>query len=459
MQNGGFDSWDQQSGSSGGQKYDFDFGGQSSGKPPVRTGGGGWHWLLTLVALVTVSLLSLGMAFLTKDVEERPVWMMGLIFMVPTAALMLAAMMVESATSAMTPGTSRGPQMKVAIAATIATFLVGVICDLIYLQGFKNELIPARTQVEAYEITDRLILIADPTKSMEGTAFAQATATVGRLLDAGDESWQVGMVRASTSAVEKTAIGALDAAQKKKLNQMGQKTPDQGRMYYADVLQTALEMAEGAGREPGTYTRIVILTDGNHPWSEDGRKDLTERCRKNDVIISCVLLGSGMDDTLEAYIRQTGGGIVTANQAVSLVSGMRKTMYREQVKAAEIPKEEKLSQDLIRNNDSAARVITLVMLLMEGISLGICLSLMLSLRGQFRAQYFISPLMGALAFVLLKIIWKFTDDPSGWWLKEGLSFSLLGLVLMMRNYGTRNVSSSRYVTSSSGSQDSGDFSF
>ena len=186
---------------------------------------------------------------------------------------------------------------------------------------------------------------------------------------------------------------------------------------------------------------------------------MEERCRKNDVIISCIMLGNTLDETLEAYIRQTGGSTVKAGQAVSLLSGMRKTMYREEVKAAEIPKEEKLSQDLIRNSDTAAKVITFVMLLFEGLSLGVCLSLMLSLRGQFRAQYLISPLMGALAFVLLKIVWQFLGDPSGWWLKEGLSFSLLGLVLMMRNYGGVSGRPSARGGSSSGGQNIGGFDF
>ena len=88
---------------------------------------------------------------------------MGLIFMVPTAALMLAAMMVEGATSAMTPGTSRKPQIIVAIAATIATFLVGCICDLIYLTGFRKPPVPAQSVYTTVSVSDRLILVKDRT--------------------------------------------------------------------------------------------------------------------------------------------------------------------------------------------------------------------------------------------------------------------------------------------------------
>ena len=43
--------------------------------------------------------------------------------------------------------------------------------------------------------------------------------------------------------------------------------------------------------------------------------------------------------------------------------------------------------------------------------------------------------MGVTAFVLLKLIWNYDADWDGWWVKEGLSFSLLGVVVMMRNHG------------------------
>ena len=87
------------------------------------------------------------------------------------------------------------------------------------------------------------------------------------------------------------------------------------------------------------------------------------------------------------------------------------------------------------------------MLLLEGLSLGVCISLMLSLKGQFRIQYIISPLMGLLAFVLLKFIWDNNDIMTTWWLKEGIAFSLLGIVLMNRNRsrGAARLSASRPV--------------
>ena len=51
----------------------------SSGKKD-RPGSCGWHWQLTLLSLLLVSGLSFLMAYLTRDVAERPIWLMGLIF-------------------------------------------------------------------------------------------------------------------------------------------------------------------------------------------------------------------------------------------------------------------------------------------------------------------------------------------------------------------------------------------
>ena len=57
--------------------------------------------------MVLVGGLSFLMAYLTKDVQERSVWLMDLIFMVPAGAMFLAAMTMEFALGAMTPRVSR----------------------------------------------------------------------------------------------------------------------------------------------------------------------------------------------------------------------------------------------------------------------------------------------------------------------------------------------------------------
>ncbi len=438
---GSFDEWDQSSWPDSGQSSG-DFGGGEWGNPapystPVSKGGGGWHWLLTLVAVVTVGLLSMGMAWVTRDVDERPVWMMGLIFMVPAGALMFAAMMVESATSAMTPGSSRKPQVIIAVCATLATLVVACICDLLYLLKFKAPPpVPPRSSVTAVNVSDRLILIADPTVSMtEGGKDSQLDRAVSGILDAAGKSWEIALIRGT----EEVLPAAADEAQKQAVRAMAGKQAEAGRMYYGELLERALAMTEAAGG--GKRTRIVFLTDGVHPWIRDGELDLAARCVRDETTVSCILFGTEMPPEMREHISATRGYTAAPDEWPVVLREFDRTEYREEVAPAIIPKEIKLQQDLLRNRDSSAVIISFIMLILEGLALGICLSLMLSVRGQFRAQYIISPVMGALAAILLKLVWP-TGDMSSWWIYEGISFTLLGVVIMARNnrpgYGRRS---------------------
>jgi len=431
---GNYDDWDQSSwGEDTSSSNQFDDGNDSWGGERHSTtspspGSGGWHWLLTLVALVTVGVFSMGMAWLTRDVDERPVWMMGLIFMVPTAALMIAAMMVESATSAMTPGTSRGPQLRLALIATLATFVVAVICDLVYLQGFKKELAPAASSVTAVQVNERLILVHDDTFSMkESGAHEQEMNTVQEILSRVPEGSQVGLISPAGNLEMKKATEQHKSAIAEQIS----RSPERGRLYFADLLEAALEMIERSG--DGLTVRMVFLTDGSHPWTPGEEKDFLERCLHDQAVLYCISFGNGMNPVLTEYTEKTGGAVLTPAEAERTVQGMAHAGFEELVAPAEVEKEVRLQQDLIRNRDPAALIITCVMLTLEGLSLGICLSLMLSVTGQFRFQYILSPLMAVLAFFLLKMVWSQENMATTWWIKEGVSFSLLGIVFMARN--------------------------
>ena len=412
----------------------------SSGSSQKRTGTGGWHWVLSIVAIVIVSLFSFAMAYLTRRVEERPVWMMGLIFMVPTAALMLAAMMVEGVTSAMTPGTSRKPQIIVAIAATIVTFLVGCICDLIYLEGFRRPPALASSEYKKIHISDRMILAKDRTLSMdENGAGTQAADAISMILDQAGEEWEIGF----TDNVQKIAPEPATPERKKQLLDAARTKPDTGRLYYQDILKDALGMAAGGERR----TKIILFTDGLHPWSENGDGDLTEEMLSSNASVYCVVPDTlSIDPVLEGLTERTGGKMLKPSEVLISADRFEHPGYEENIKPAEHQDELNLQLDLVRNRDRAALIITFVMLMLEGLSLGICLSLMLSSTGQFRAQYIISPIMGILAFVLLKLVWK-TDDLTNWWIAEGICFSLLGVVFMKKNLFSRRTASSHFAVS------------
>lgn len=406
---------------------DFEFDDNDKSKDlGLIPGRGGWHWLQTLVAILIVCLLSMACAYLTRNVEERPVWMMGLIFMVPTAALMVATILVEKHTSAMTPSSSRKPQYILAVVATILTFIVACICDLIYLYGFKKPLAPALSVNVPYETSDRLLIIEDHTYSMtQSDAGTQAAGISASLLNQCASDWDVGLIAGDVSI----DLAPLTAEHKNRLLSEINKTPDRGRLYYQDSIISALEMAEKAGSD--RQTRIILFTDGLHTWSLNGDIDLTQRCMNANVTVSCVQLGKSIEPVLSSLIQATDGKILTGTDAPSILDQMQTTRYSSQVSPAAV--EEKLKLDLLRNREPAAILICCIMLLLEGLSLGICISLMLSLKGQFRIQYILSPLMGLLAFALLKFIWDNNDIMTTWWIKEGTAFSLLGIVLMNRN--------------------------
>ena len=413
---------------------DFDSRGSDSGfdlnQPSISygilPGKGGWHWLQTIVALGIVGLLSMLCAFLTRNVEERPVWMMGLIFMVPTAALMGATILVEKATSAMTPSSSRKPQIILAVTATVLTFVVACLCDLIYLYGFKSPLPPADLKLTPYEASDRLLIIADRTASMQqDDAAAQSSDAVRMLLDHSSQDWNVGII----SGNDVVEPASLSESQRRLLLNTIDQTPDLGRMYYEESLSKALDLVEKQGI--GQPTRILLLTDGRHTWSRNNEEGLINRCLRDNATVSILQLGTQTDPVLAKLIDATGGLSLTKANALQILENMQTTQYLSEVTPA--PVEEKLKLDLLRNREPAAILISCIMLLLEGLSLGICISLMLSVRGQFRFQYIISPLMGVLAFALLKFIWNNDDIATTWWIKEGVAFTLLGIVLMNRN--------------------------
>ena len=407
----------------------------------VRVGSGGWHWLLSLVSIVIVTLFSMGMAWLTRWVDERPVWMMGLIFMVPTGALMLATMLVEGATSAMTPGTSRKPQIRLAIIVTIATFLVAVICDLIYLQGFKKPLAPAQSTVQPTQVSERILLIWDQTASMnENGVHEEAIRTAEKMLDQLPGVVQVALV----SDGETILFAAYGEDQKQCMADVMKQTPAKGRMYYEEALAKAIEMINNSSSQE--KTRSVFFSDGRHAWSKDGQFGQGNLLLNDPVALYWVQFADVPEEYRKMAEALNECYVVSPQDTESILKGLVSVQYDEKVAPAEVPKEIRLQQDLIRNRDLSAIVITCVMMVLEGLSLGICLSLMFSVSGQFRAQYLISPLMGVLSFVLLKFVMDISDM-STWWIKEGLAFSLLGVVFMTKNRfgGKRRTSGSSLV--------------
>ena len=110
-------------------------GGNGSSQRAGGSGGGRWHIPLTLLALLAVGAFSFLMSYLTRDVMNRLIWMMGLLFMVPAGTMFFSALVMEFQMGAMTPRLNRSMQIRIAVVATLLTFIVGSACDAIYLLG------------------------------------------------------------------------------------------------------------------------------------------------------------------------------------------------------------------------------------------------------------------------------------------------------------------------------------
>ena len=91
---------------------------------------GSWDVGMTVVALIAVAAVSFLVAYLTKDVLSRPIWLLFLSFAAPVAALMLAVFLKEKFAPSMTPSSSRKAQLILAVCTVVAAGLVGCFCQV-----------------------------------------------------------------------------------------------------------------------------------------------------------------------------------------------------------------------------------------------------------------------------------------------------------------------------------------
>ena len=385
----------------------------SSGKKD-RPGTCGWHWQLTLLSLLLVSGLSFLMAYLTRDIVERPIWLMGLIFMIPVGAMFFSAMALEFAQGAMTPSVSRKTQMKVAALATAATFLVASACDAVYLYGGY-----------VADSADNLIFLVYENDTSGNSSTDRAMMQVfDELYKKAGERVDVGLFMFDFSNQDtyekKDAVVPLapfsseqrDAVYRTLIE--GEKNNMTG--YGHDM---AYEMVEAS--KTTKATRIIIVTDsgilyGNGKYTLAEWKRDVDRLKKDNI--SLFFMGRGdPDEGMYYVVENTGGKVVTGYDAGNVLENLQKLARAD--------------GDMVRSDTHSSVVLTGIMMALEGLTAGLGLMLLLSVKGQKRFQAVLSPLMAVLAFLLLKIL-PHGDIPQ--WIVEGVAFSLLGLVFMARNY-------------------------
>ena len=431
----------------------------NGGRPSPSAGGpaGSWHWLMTLVCLVTVAALSFLMAWLTKDILNRPSWIIGAIFTVPTLGMFLAALLLERKMSVMTPVSSRKMQYFVALIAILATFAVGCVFDIIYQGGTMGQVIENWAESHPPEkVYSDIVLMVDTSTSLADNGMDERNRqAITEWLNGMDDKARVGMIVFSSGVRREIPIDTLANNRQKLIASMDVET--NGWTNFDVSLYHAYRMIDDAesGRAPGRTTQIIAITDAEAELPAEVMDALTSMSREKNVAFSIVHLGHDVpnNNPLMQLASATGG--TGTSVGVNELS-----QYFESVQNAEEPdwddyynqlrKGGLVDFDLIRTSDPAANLLCGLMLGLEGLAIGICLMMMLSVTGQKRFQPVISLLMAAAAFMLLKVVGPGigplgSDAPKlnmQQWLLEGISFSLLGIVFMRKNnLGNRPASS------------------
>ena len=406
---------------------------------------GGWHWVMTLVCFVTVAALSFLMAWWTKDTVNRPFWMIGAIFTVPTLGMFAAALLVEQKTSAMTPDTSRKQQYLVALIAVLVTFGVGCLCDIIYQKETMDRVIKNWAAMHPPEkVYSDIVLMVDKSSSLADDEKDSANQkAINEWLDGMDDKARVGVIVFNNWVVSEVPIDTL-SVNRQQIKRAIRNRPE-GTTDFDVSLYHALRMIDAAesGRASGRTTQIIAVTDAAADLPPEVLESYTRLIGDRNAAFSIVHLGQTVpdDNPLMALASATGGTGTSLG-----VSGLAR--YFEGIRNAEEPdwgiyyaelrSRGEVDFDLIRVSDPEANLLCGIMLGLEGLTIGLCLMLMLSVRGQKRLQPVISVLMAAVAFCLLKVLGPGIgpvgeSDPKLdilQWLLEGISFSLLGIMFM-----------------------------
>ena len=383
---------------------------------PVRAAASGkWNAAQTIVAFFSVTLAATAVAWLTRNVESRPIWMLACCFAVPVLTLMASVMLVEKVSNAMTPQTSRGAQMGFAAATVVVAGLVGLFCQV--------------TNVEAQQVVSvegtgwrDAIIVMDKSGSMFGTSDTEATEAVRQLLAQMDDSASVGFVAYDEQVLGSVPMGKLTGEHKQAIMTMAQIEPD-GGTFFSVALTAAMNMIQQAA-DADNGVSIIFVTDGIDSYGFTADQFLTDM-QKEKVTLNYIRVGDADENTeMARLVTATDGKNIQTTDIATLKDDMVETIQKT------ITRVERF--DALRDIEKSdkAKIVMGLLLALLGILIGVMLTIMFSRQGQKRAQLLISPLMAVLAFVILTYGKQLI--PEGW-LREAIAFSCFGVVVMKKN--------------------------
>ena len=434
--------------------------------PDLRLQQGGWQWEQTLITLLAGAAAAFGMAFLTRNIDVRPPWLIGLCCAAPVLAAYLAAILVETGTSAMTPQYTHGVQFLVTLAAVVLTFVVSWAGCMIYQGTYvprdENRQIIIPQAEPGYA---DIMLVVDKSSSMTAEYGGKSRDQYSReaienLLAELPDDARVGIIAFDHEIYETVSIAELDTAQRRRILGVAGLEP-RGATDFFVALDKALELAgNDTGHKADYPLRIVLMTDADDEFETLTGKtdDLAGRCNELNATVSVIqqqVTSFGENNLYDLAEKTNGAGLNLTD-----LSGLTDALNN----AAVVQVTPKLSEDeirrlmvendLLRSTHTPAKVTTAILLFVESLLFGIGLTMMLSVGGQRRFQPILSLLMGAAAYAVIKHIGPMLDPgPERWWIVEGTGLSLLSLVIMRRNSAKRIASAYREAPAETGSAD------
>ena len=382
---------------------------------------GSWDILLTIFTLLATGIVSFLIAWLTKDIPSRPFWILALCFSAPVAALMLSAWLKEKAFPGMTPNTSRNAQLVFALCSIVVAAVVGC-----FSQISNKEAAEAVVQ----EGWSNALIILDKSGSMnDGIKNENATNAVIRLVEQMKDDTNVGLLIDADwdwTQLNEHMIPIAPLTDKHRSDIISLAGYfSNGVAEFKSSLEIAYDMLK-ATEDPSSYT-ILYLSDGIDYFGDDQDKmlkseDIYEKFKHLSVKVNYIYVDADHSNELEKLANLTGGESLYAVNADEITEKMQKMAMVTTL----------VYKDALRDIDDSttAKIVTAVLLLLLGILIGVSLTIMFSLQGQKRAQLIISPLMAALAFLLLAFGKDYIPES---WIREGIAFTLLGVVFMRRN--------------------------
>ena len=397
---------------------------QKKGKQERESIRGPLDLLMISFTLGSTAAASFIMAYLTKDIPSRPFWMLALCFAVPVTALMLSAWFKEKTFPRMTPNSSRKAQLVLALCSILAAAIVGCFC-----QVTNQEAKIPKSQWSS------LLIILDKSGSMSiEDRDRAASQAVKELISKMDDNAQVAMLinvgweeNNTGSDVVPLSKRRLDFAplgdQREKMLRLAD-FPMYVNENFPRAFDIACEMLDQHDRKYGNPT-VLVLSDGDDITGQFHAIDYLDQFRANNAKMVYLYVDPAYSGEMMELADSTGGSSVYISDLNELTE-----------KLQEVVPVSYFYEDALRSIDksTSAKIVTAVLLLLLGMLIGFSLTVMFSLQGQKRAQLILSPFMALFAFLLLAFGKSFVPESRNWiWIREGIAFTLLGIVVMRCN--------------------------